>query len=377
MQISKQLSVLNISGADIASAASSFTVPAFSPPTPAIRTNTLWFTSLVLSLTSASFAILVKQWLREYLSGRYTSPQERIRIRHYRWEGLHRWRVFEIASALPILLQIALILFFVGLSDFLRQLDSIVGLVVSALIALWLLLLAIGTLTPAVSYRCPYKVPFLKNITRGTRLFFSLLLRKRSKRDLSAYSLFPGDERGVRRDMRLDVPAMVEADKLYGDDDFLEKTLRPCIQDVDGQDVVRFVRGAVGHRLDRDIRTLTRVSDRDLGHLTTKALYTTMYMVIDALDIALDAQGATLTMWMHEALVYLFTALNHSHLRQRPIGSAMNNGLHLQRKLLVGDISIMRECLVLLTRYPYVRCVMAPGIDESSERFTSSLFTSL
>lgn len=37
------------------------------PSTNDIRVNVLWFASLMSSLISASFAILVKQWLREYL----------------------------------------------------------------------------------------------------------------------------------------------------------------------------------------------------------------------------------------------------------------------------------------------------------------------
>ncbi|KAI0697972.1 hypothetical protein BC835DRAFT_1269539 [Cytidiella melzeri] len=51
--------------------------PAFRPTENAIRVNVLWFGSFTLALVSASFAILVKQWLREYLSGEYTSPQAR------------------------------------------------------------------------------------------------------------------------------------------------------------------------------------------------------------------------------------------------------------------------------------------------------------
>ncbi|KAI0323794.1 hypothetical protein GY45DRAFT_1399920 [Cubamyces sp. BRFM 1775] len=38
-------------------------------PLSAIWLNTLWFSSLVLSLSSASVGILVKQWLNEYQSG--------------------------------------------------------------------------------------------------------------------------------------------------------------------------------------------------------------------------------------------------------------------------------------------------------------------
>ncbi|PSR70660.1 hypothetical protein PHLCEN_2v13465 [Hermanssonia centrifuga] len=52
---------------------------AFTPSTSAICVNLLWFASLILSLMTASFGILVKQWLREYLAGEYTSPLARLR----------------------------------------------------------------------------------------------------------------------------------------------------------------------------------------------------------------------------------------------------------------------------------------------------------
>ncbi|KAI0688465.1 hypothetical protein BC835DRAFT_1284579, partial [Cytidiella melzeri] len=94
------------------------TLPAFQPSANAIRVNVLWFASLTLSLVSASFGILVKQWLREYLAGEYTSPQARLRIRHFRNPGLDHWKVFEIAAILPLLLQLSLGLFLIGLCFF-------------------------------------------------------------------------------------------------------------------------------------------------------------------------------------------------------------------------------------------------------------------
>ncbi|KAI0689231.1 hypothetical protein BC835DRAFT_1283343, partial [Cytidiella melzeri] len=66
-----------------------------------IVTNILWFASLIVSLVTASFGILVKQWLREYLAAEIPSPQARLRVRHLRYPALRKWKVFEIAAALP------------------------------------------------------------------------------------------------------------------------------------------------------------------------------------------------------------------------------------------------------------------------------------
>ncbi|KAH9971313.1 hypothetical protein BGW80DRAFT_1143582, partial [Lactifluus volemus] len=54
----------NISRASIP--ATPATLPPFSPPRYAIWVNSLWFLSLVISLTSALLATLLQQWARRY-----------------------------------------------------------------------------------------------------------------------------------------------------------------------------------------------------------------------------------------------------------------------------------------------------------------------
>lgn len=48
----------------------------------------------------------------------YSSPKIRLRIRHHRYPNLIQWKVLEIAAALPLLLQLSLALFFLGLCYF-------------------------------------------------------------------------------------------------------------------------------------------------------------------------------------------------------------------------------------------------------------------
>lgn len=43
--------------------------PLFAAPEWALWVNGLWFASLIVSLATASFSMLVKSWLREYLAG--------------------------------------------------------------------------------------------------------------------------------------------------------------------------------------------------------------------------------------------------------------------------------------------------------------------
>ena len=91
----------------------------FAPSTSAIRINTLWFISLILSLSTVLVGIVALQWLREHQ--RYTdriTPQECVGAYHMREEALERWLVPQIFTGLSVLLQIALVLFFVGAEVF-------------------------------------------------------------------------------------------------------------------------------------------------------------------------------------------------------------------------------------------------------------------
>lgn len=146
-------------------------LPPFEPPTWAIRVNVLWFTSLLLSLASASFGILVKQWLREYLAIDYAAPRERLRARQYRYPAMEDWKVFEIAAFLPLLLQLSLGLFFIGLCFFTAAVHQSIGRTTAPLVCAWVFLLFMMTIAPLFSPRCPFKTTFLKRALRAGRRY--------------------------------------------------------------------------------------------------------------------------------------------------------------------------------------------------------------
>lgn len=147
-----------------ATTGTSITTTTPGPSANDIRVNVLWFASLMLSLIAASFAILVKQWLREYLVVKNPSPQARLRIRHLREPQLAAWRVIEIAAVLPLLLQLSLGLFFVGMCYFTSEIHSSIGHTTIPLVAGWAACFLGVTLLPFVFPRCPYRTPLLKGI---------------------------------------------------------------------------------------------------------------------------------------------------------------------------------------------------------------------
>ncbi|PBK71083.1 hypothetical protein ARMSODRAFT_883898, partial [Armillaria solidipes] len=97
---------------------------AFSSPTRSDEwVNSLWFVSLTLSLITALVAVLVKQWLHQYVAiVSDSSARDRARIRHLRYAGLQTWQVPMIIGLLPVLLHVSLALFFAGLVVFMFSL---------------------------------------------------------------------------------------------------------------------------------------------------------------------------------------------------------------------------------------------------------------
>ncbi|KIL59450.1 hypothetical protein M378DRAFT_1005918 [Amanita muscaria Koide BX008] len=142
----------------------------FRPEPYAIRVNILWFLSLSLALATAIIGILCMQWLREYQRDSGLSPMELFAVAQMRREGLERWSVPTILSALPLLLQSALVLFFIGLVDFLRNFNTTVAAAITAFVVVTLFFLATTTILPAFQFllhgnyhfrvpQCPFKSP--------------------------------------------------------------------------------------------------------------------------------------------------------------------------------------------------------------------------
>ncbi|KAI1783248.1 hypothetical protein LXA43DRAFT_1134034, partial [Ganoderma leucocontextum] len=131
----------------------------FVPPASGIWINSLWFSSLVCSLASASIALIVKQWLNGLSIGLSGNSRESARLRQYRLNGLLRWRVGTIIFFPSILLQVALVLFLAGLLVFLWSLHPTVAISASWLVGALFLFLLVVTVVPAIWLDCCYRSP--------------------------------------------------------------------------------------------------------------------------------------------------------------------------------------------------------------------------
>ena len=133
--------------------------PPFRAPVSAIWINTLWFSSIVCSLASASIALMVKQWLYEESKGLSGTSRETARLRQYRLNSLIKWNVGAIILVPSVLLQVALFLFLTGLLVLLWTIHETVAAVISALVGALFVFVVIVTLLPIFRSDCCYRSP--------------------------------------------------------------------------------------------------------------------------------------------------------------------------------------------------------------------------
>lgn len=133
----------------------------FSPPKYAIWVNSLWFLSLVISLTCALLATLISQWARRYTRVTQTRyvPHKRARIRSFFAEGADKLHLPLAVGALPTLLHCSLFLFFTGLALFLYDVDCTVFKVVAVWVGTCTFLYACLTFLPIFRFDSPYYTP--------------------------------------------------------------------------------------------------------------------------------------------------------------------------------------------------------------------------
>lgn len=290
-------------------------------------------------------------------------------MRHLRYEGLIQWGVFEIVAILPLMLQLALVLFFIGLSGFLRTLYPVLGWFVTTLIVIWLLLFSTSTFAPVFFSQCPYTTPFLKPLTR---IFRSNMWRLRKKMRLASklpkYCAFPGDEMGIRRDTSLDIAALIQADRVFRDDSVVNDVLRRCLGRFEGEDVLLFTRHMLSHRLNVKVATLDpkKPSDHpvDFSQLHTRTVSNSVTLLLTAVEKHLTEKGSDGVFsraWMEEALCHIFSTLDHCAQNQRIIGILPAKILNLHIKMLSHDDHSARLWITLRLRFPAVPFQLAEG----------------
>ncbi|KAL0066578.1 hypothetical protein AAF712_006381 [Marasmius tenuissimus] len=128
-------------------------LPPFKPSPSAVRINVLWFLSLTIGLVVALIGLLCKQWIQEFRRPTHTrSPSDTVATTLLRsWSG-HKWHIYFIFTSLPMLLELALFLFFAGLLDFLHTRHPAPFATVMGVVIFAGLFYLVTTLIPTVDF---------------------------------------------------------------------------------------------------------------------------------------------------------------------------------------------------------------------------------
>ncbi|PPQ69910.1 hypothetical protein CVT24_003244 [Panaeolus cyanescens] len=152
-------------------------------PGEALRINALMTVSLILSLGVALLGIMVLQWIRSYRKHENLSIQDQLSVRQSKYDGLITWKVPEIITSLPIILQLSLVLFFVGLIDFFRSSSTVMAAITGAIVSLVLAFVVFTNAMPSIhafrlmipGYSPPFATPFPAYQSPQSWLIFRLL----------------------------------------------------------------------------------------------------------------------------------------------------------------------------------------------------------
>ncbi|KAK7690680.1 hypothetical protein QCA50_005779 [Cerrena zonata] len=298
---------------------SNSTIPAFTFPGPfipsraSIIANVAWFGSLTITLMAASYGMLVKQWLREYLTLDYTSPLERLRVRSFRYPALATWKVFEIVAILPLLLQLSLGLFFLGLCFFASSIHPAVQWTVIVLVLFWVSLFAIATIAPISSPSCPYKTTFLKNAMKRLRWVVAYMYKFFRP---SAKAVLGPEEEDIRKKDSTDLDVLVQVDSIQTDDELIAMALDDLGQQRPAQDIVSFVYRILRHR-DAKIKQSASHQMFNLQHLSKSLWVTTCTALTETLDRELSSKEALMggvrwDEWVRDACLILLSTSSHT-----------------------------------------------------------------
>ena len=135
--------------------------PDFSPPEYIVLVNALFYASLGIMILAAFIAMLIKSWVREFDRGlmAISMPEQRAKTREFRYLGMERWKLQEMVALLPLLIQISLLLFAIGLVIFLFHISKPSFGVTTAIFGVGVLYYAITTTISVFVTSSPFHSP--------------------------------------------------------------------------------------------------------------------------------------------------------------------------------------------------------------------------
>ena len=140
--------------------------PDFSPPGHIVVINTLFYASLGVMFLAASIAMLIKSWVREFDRGlqAMSLPEQRAKTREFRYRGMERWKLSEMVGIPPLLIQLSLLLFAIGLVFFLYHISTPSFGVTAAIFGVGILYYLITTSISVFVTSSPFHSPLSRTL---------------------------------------------------------------------------------------------------------------------------------------------------------------------------------------------------------------------
>ncbi|KAI0674026.1 hypothetical protein C8Q78DRAFT_1020412 [Trametes maxima] len=204
----------------------------FHPALSDILQNAFLFASLICSLLAAGMGIFYKEWTREYTLDLPKDAHECARVRQYRHEGMKRWNMRTVISAISIFLQLGVAFFIGAIVLFVWTLHPVLRLVLAVFVSMWSAFW-FGTAFISVGYgNAPFKAPLSRAIYAVGGLVVRLMRRpwgrpQDESTDANKAPLLPTFEAREMRDVQrrgsdLDMAALSYAFSTRGDSRRLE-----------------------------------------------------------------------------------------------------------------------------------------------------------
>jgi hypothetical protein len=144
----------------------------FRPMKSSLVVNVVWFTSLGLTLISALAAVLARGWLAQYTPATPGVRSSDACERHLRYLRSREWRLAVIVGGIPLLIQLALVLFAAGLVVFTAGDNAGISLALLVMTGLTGFLYFLGTILPWFSPACPFQTTlsdFIPGVAQNRR----------------------------------------------------------------------------------------------------------------------------------------------------------------------------------------------------------------
>ena len=145
-------------------------VPAeFSPPEYIVLVNALFYASLGVMILAAFIAMLIKSWVHEFDRGLRTIsiPEQRAKTREFRYLGMEYWGLQGMVAALPLLIQISLLLFAIGLVLFLFYTNKPSFGVTTVIFGVGVIFYAITTFISVFAAASPFHSPLSRALGKA------------------------------------------------------------------------------------------------------------------------------------------------------------------------------------------------------------------